>query len=95
MLQNFIKGSSSQNVFISIQKPQNNHAETNLRLVDFQDQSVGKITSWKWDFGDGKTSNEQHPLHTYEKAGLYIVALYIEGPDGKSRRSKVWDLAIR
>jgi hypothetical protein len=65
------------------------------RLVAFQDQSIGKITSWKWDFGDGKESTEQHPLHVYEKPGLYIVALYVEGPEGKSRLSKVWDVAIR
>ena len=65
------------------------------RLVAFQDKSIGKITSWKWDFGDGKESTEQHPLHVYEKPGLYIVALYVEGPEGKSRLSKVWDVAIR
>lgn len=69
--------------------------DMNRRLVAFQDESTGKITSWRWDFGDGSSSTEQHPLHTYEKAGLYIVTLYIEGPDGKSRRAKVWDVAIR
>ena len=65
------------------------------RLVAFQDLSYGKITSWKWDFGDGKTSTEQHPVHTYEKAGEYVVTLYIEGPDGKARRAKVWDVVMR
>ena len=65
------------------------------RLVAFQDKSEGKITSWKWDFGDGTISTEQHPIHKYEKSGLYIVVLNIEGPDGKSRRSKVWDVALR
>lgn len=65
------------------------------RQVAFQDESEGKITSWKWDFGDGTTSSEQHPVHAYGKAGRYIVTLYIEGPDGKSRRAKVWDVAVR
>lgn len=65
------------------------------RLVAFQDMSEGKITSWKWDFGDGTTSDEQHPIHKYDKAGMYIVVLYVEGPDGKSRRSKVWDVTLR
>jgi PKD repeat protein len=67
----------------------------NRRLVAFQDESVGKITSWKWDFGDGTTSAEQHPIHAYGKPGRYIVTLFIEGPDGKSRRAKVWDVAVR
>ena len=65
------------------------------RLVHFSDESEGKITSWKWDFGDGKTSTEQHPQHVYEKPGLYIVTLYVEGPAGKSRRAKVWDVAVK
>ena len=65
------------------------------RLVAFQDESVGKITSWRWDFGDGTSSTEQHPLHTYKQAGQYVVALYIEGPAGKSRMSKVWDVTVR
>lgn len=65
------------------------------RKVAFNDQSYGEITSWHWDFGDGKTSDEQHPLHTYDEPGLYVVVLYIEGPDGKDRLSKVWDVSIR
>jgi len=65
------------------------------RLVAFQDESVGRITSWKWDFGDGTSSIEQHPLHSYAKAGQYIVALYIEGPAGQSRMSKIWDVTVR
>lgn len=69
--------------------------DMNRRLVVFQDESAGRITSWKWDFGDGTTSPEQHPVHAYNKAGRYIVTLYIEGPDGKSHRAKVWDVAVR
>ena len=29
----------------------------------------------QWDFGDGNTSNEVSPTHTYEKLGRYIVTL--------------------
>jgi hypothetical protein len=65
------------------------------RVVLFQDRSIGKISSWKWDFGDGTSSEDQNPVHTYGKPGRYIVILYIEGPDGKSRRAKVWDVAVK
>jgi hypothetical protein len=65
------------------------------RLVAFEDLSEGKITSWKWEFGDGTTSTEQHPFHTYKEDGQYIVTLYVEGPEGKSRMAKVWDVAIK
>lgn len=65
------------------------------RMVAFQDESEGDVTSWKWDFGDGCTSAEQHPIHQYEEPGLYVVVLEVEGPDGKDRLSKVWDVAVR
>jgi len=65
------------------------------RLVAFKDLSVGKVTSWRWDFGDGATSTEQHPLHAYEKPGNYVVVLDIDGPAGSSRRSKVWDVQLK
>lgn len=65
------------------------------RLVAFKDTSSGKISSWKWDFGDGSTSTEQHPIHQYKDPGLYVVVLYVEGPEGKARRSKVWDVAVK
>jgi hypothetical protein len=65
------------------------------RLVAFKDLSEGRITSWKWDFGDGETSTESNPLHAYQAAGKYVVVLWVEGPEGKSRRAKVWDVAVK
>ena len=65
------------------------------RVVAFQDLSYGKIASWLWEFGDGSTSAEQHPIHTYLKGGEYIVTLTVQGPAGKSRRAKVWDVVLK
>ena len=65
------------------------------RLVAFKDLSEGKITSWKWDFGDGETSTEQNPIHQYKKPGNLVVILDIEGPEGKARHSKVWDVSLK
>ena len=64
------------------------------RLVAFQDRSVGTVTAWKWDFGDGAVSVEQHPEHTYAKPGNYVVILEVTGPAGTSRRAKVWDVQL-
>jgi PKD repeat protein len=66
------------------------------RLVAFKDLSFGEISAWKWDFGDGQSSLEQDPIHQYKEAGTtYTVTLYVEGPEGKSRMSKVWDVIVR
>ena len=46
--------------------------------VNFTDLSTGSPTSWLWNFGDGETSTEQNPLHTYQEAGNYTVSLDIE-----------------
>ncbi len=35
-----------------------------------------------WDFGDGTTSNEQTPTHTYDTAGNYTVILTVIGDNG-------------
>lgn len=44
----------------------------------FNDVSTGAdILSWYWDFGDGHTSSEWHPKHTYSSAGVYDVSLTI------------------
>ena len=31
--------------------------------------------SYIWDFGDGETSREENPVHTYQKSGDYTVVL--------------------
>jgi PGF-pre-PGF domain-containing protein len=45
--------------------------------VQFNDTSIGSPTSWDWDFGDGYTSNEQNPAHTFFSAGTYDVNLTV------------------
>lgn len=48
-------------------------------FVDFTDQSInyGGISSWFWDFGDGKNSLFQSPNNTYVFAGTYTASLSI------------------
>jgi PKD repeat protein len=52
--------------------------------VHFTDNSESSISSWKWDFGDGRTSSEQNPTHTYVTAGSYNVNLTATGPGGSN-----------
>ena len=56
--------------------------------VNFTDQSAGDITSWSWDFGDGATSTEQNPTHTYIEPGTYTVSLTVTGPGGSDTETK-------
>ena len=44
--------------------------------VTFIDRSTGdEVTAWNWDFGDGETSTEQDPVHTYSTSGLFTIIL--------------------
>ncbi len=52
--------------------------------VNFTDLSTGTPTSWAWDFGDGNTSNDQNPMHTYGSAGIYTVNLTVSNSFGTS-----------
>jgi len=50
--------------------------------VKFRDDTTGKVTAWLWDFGDGKTSTEQNPIHKYAENGTYTITLKVTGPGG-------------
>jgi PKD repeat protein len=62
---------------------------TNSTQVTFLDQSSmanGQILTWSWDFGDGNSSSEQNPVHTYSAPGTYPVCLTVValGPNGQN-----------
>lgn len=42
--------------------------------VSFENNSE-KAVSYLWDFGDGTTSTEANPSHTYKSSGIYTVTL--------------------
>lgn len=46
------------------------------KSLQFSNQS-SQATSWTWDFGDGTTSTQEDPDHTYLTAGTYSVSLTI------------------
>jgi len=56
--------------------------------VQFTDQSSGNPTSWSWDFGDGGTSTEQNPSHTYNDPGTYTVSLTVTNAYGSDTETK-------
>ncbi len=67
-------------------------AEFDYKLVDdnkieFGDLSEGPIKSWKWDFGDGTTSNERNPVHQFASSGKYFVILTVTNEYGKEHQT--------
>lgn len=37
--------------------------------------SSGSLSAWLWNFGDGTSSNDQNPVHSYSLSGTYIATL--------------------
>ncbi len=51
--------------------------------------STGTATSYSWDFGDGLTSTQVKPSHTYEKAGTYKATLELSDAQNTISKSEV------
>ena len=50
--------------------------------MNFSDRTVGEVTTWFWDFGDGGSSVLADPFHRYADIGSYWVSLWVDGPRG-------------
>jgi PKD repeat protein len=65
-------------------------------MVQFTDASTsgsGGITGWQWDFGDGGTSTEQNPLHSFTAGGDYNVSLTVTDAGGTNTASQTISVA--
>jgi PKD repeat protein len=65
--------------------PQNATAPTE---VTFTNTTQGVMTSWYWDFGDGQTSKDKNPKHTYPNKGNYTVKLMVANQTKTATKTK-------
>ncbi len=61
------------------------YADTLYATAYFQNKSLGDIVSYFWDFGDGITSEQKNPSHTYADTGYYAVCLSTTSSTGRVR----------
>lgn len=59
-------------------------------VIQCQDNSAGNPASWRWEFGDGTTSTEQNPVHTYASVpnGPVTVNLTVGNQCGNATSSQ-------
>ena len=53
--------------------------------VQFTNNTTGEVNSYQWSFGDGATSSDVAPAHTFQATGAYDIELAATGPGGQSR----------
>ncbi|MHA7060124.1 PKD domain-containing protein [Aquimarina sp. M1] len=63
-------------------------ASINCDQVNFRNTSINTVSSFLWDFGDGNSSTEQNPVHTYSTDGIYTVSLTAINPIGQDTNIK-------
>jgi PKD repeat protein len=62
--------------------------QTGALTVQFNDTSSNSPNKWNWEFGDGSTSTDANPAHTYAAAKTYAVNLTVSNADGINTASK-------
>lgn len=60
-----------------------------VTFTDASTSSIVPVTAWTWDFGDGATSTDQNPAHTYSAAGVYAVSLTAMTASGSNSVTKL------
>lgn len=53
-----------------------------LLFLDSSTVTIGTITNWNWDFGDGTSSTSQFPTHAYADGGTYTAQLIATSDQG-------------
>jgi len=66
----------------------NTCAQSPTQFTDLSVSPQGNISQWLWNFGDGQTSTQQNPVHTYATGGSYIVSLTVTNTQGCSHTSE-------
>ena len=63
--------------------PGHGEAPFTVRFEDASHPGGAPIREWRWDFGDGETSEARHPEHVYAEPGKYTVRLTVYNGDGR------------
>ena len=68
-------------------RPDSGHLPLTVQFLNESKAGTSPIRLYRWDFGDGTTSNLPNPTHTYYEAGRYSVTLSVTTAVGASTRT--------
>jgi len=83
-----ISGGCQATGYVSVTQelsPTANISYTNSgNTFNFTSNATGSPTSYSWSFGDGSTSNQENPSHTYTTTGSFTVGLTVTNSCGSN-----------
>jgi len=83
-------GSNQLPVAVASADPQNGNAPLAVQFSsDGSSDPDGAINAYAWDFGDGNTSSEANPSHTYTAPGTYDAVLVVTDNNGATGNASV------
>jgi PKD repeat protein len=62
--------------------------------VKFHDYTNGNPSAWLWQFGDGTTSTEKDPVHTYSSVGYYNTTLTAKNAFGTDMLTRTHHIRV-
>ena len=60
-----------------------------VQLTASVEEETGGPFTFHWDFGDGASSNDQNPTHTYTKVGEYTATLTVTNQKGNKGTDEI------
>ena len=68
--------------------PTSGYVPLRVQFVDLSKEGTSPLEAWSWRFGDGVSSTDQNPRHTYTKSGTYAVSFTAIAADGSDTLNK-------
>lgn len=62
--------------------PANPNANESIAFTDASTDPDANLASWSWDFGDGVTSPQRSPSHSFSRPGNFTVRLTVQDAEG-------------
>ena len=69
--------------------PGSGYAPLTVQFMGSGFDEDGSIVSYAWDFGDGTSSSEQNPVHTYPIPNIYVAQLVVTDDQGATGEDTV------
>lgn len=62
--------------------------DTNYLTLSFNSDCSENAVDYEWDFGDGETTINKNPSHTYKEEGFYTITLKVSSNTGNIDRTE-------